>query len=184
MRNLSSIFLAFVVIPRMLLGQDIPLPVKAYGESRAKDIQQDFGEAFLSQRVEFFEIDFNLDGLDDLAVSDEILLGNGGGDYHIYLKQADGSYNSVGWFDCNETIRIKPLKAGLTSIFVIDPMGAEGFDLIVSTFDGRNFKKVKKYSFPYSENPDSLTAPITGPNSTLTGVKRSGAFPLRQFIKK
>ncbi len=176
--------LVFLAIPRFLLGQDVPSPVKTYGESRAKYIQDNLGDEFLNQRVEFFEIDFDLDGLDDIAVSEDNLLGNAGGPYNIYLKQIDSSYRSVGWFDCNETIRVKRLKPGVTSIFVINHLGADGFDLIVSTFNGKSFSEVKKYSFPYSENPDSLAASITGSEDTMTRVKRSNGFPLRQFAKK
>ena len=100
----------------------------------AKQIEKDLKEIYVSSTpkdIRFVKgiLDFNNDGLDDIALTSSLLWGNAGTDWEIYLGNEVGNYTYFGNIFFHPLgISVEPLKKGTAKIFVYRRLGAsEGY---------------------------------------------------------
>jgi hypothetical protein len=89
-------------------------------------------------------LDFNNDGIDDIAISDTYTWGNAGGDWDIYLGKKDGKYE---YFDVlffhPLAFKVHPQKYGTSTMIIYRRAGGGEGDLIEYSISNSGIKEVK-----------------------------------------
>jgi hypothetical protein len=105
-------------------------PITPYAKQIEKDIKEIYTNYTLAD-IRFVKgiLDFNNDGLDDIALTSSLLWGNAGTDWEIYLGNEVGNYTYfMNLFFHPLGISVEPLKKGTAKIFIYRRLGAgEGY---------------------------------------------------------
>jgi hypothetical protein len=89
-------------------------------------------------------LDFNNDGIVDLAFSDTEAWGNAGGDWTIYLGRKDGKFESIGEvFFHPLAFKIQPIKYGISKMIIYRRAGGGEGDLIEYSISINGIKEIK-----------------------------------------
>jgi hypothetical protein len=111
------VVLCFLTISYPALGQNKPIldPVEDFAEPYAESVSKD---ALIEERTLIkITADLNGDRINDIAICESVISGNGGGDFSIYLGLTSHRYVLVGHLSFwPETIHIRPLGKGKSSI--------------------------------------------------------------------
>lgn len=124
----------------------------------AKRIEKDLKEIYInhtSKDIRFVKgiLDFNNDGLDDIAVTSSLLWGNAGTDWEIYLGNEVGNYTYFGnLFFHPLGISVEPIKKGTAKIFAYYRLSADEGRLSEFYFsrEGTNTVATKRI-YPHSK---------------------------------
>lgn len=101
-----------------------------------------------------FFLDVNNDGAPELFLSANSLIGNGGGQFHVFKKKKEG-YAYLGIVFCFPGgIDILPAKRhGFHDLRTCSRLSAQQCDLTVYAFDGRQYAVRSKKVISSSERP-------------------------------
>lgn len=106
-------------------------PISLYAKEYLKEYVRDLANESIRKTFSLVRIitDFNNDGLEDIALSDNSMMGNGGGPFKVYLKDKTGNYKYIGILGIHPAaINIQPIKKGVTKIIGYWHMSAiEGY---------------------------------------------------------
>jgi hypothetical protein len=91
--------------------------------------------------------DFNNDGIPDEAISDELLWGNAGGLWEIYLGQPGGGFKHLDdLFFHPFAINIQPIRPGMAKVTIYLRMSAVDGILVEYNISGSGIREIKSKS--------------------------------------